>query len=124
MEATPIATPTPTTAPASAPAPAPATAPAPTPTPTPQVVENSMPIMAEGGETSSSSGGSFFKSLNWIEIGFAILGVYAISGAIMYYRFKIKQDKMINNDLQRQIDELKMNVQSGLTAKNTKYKSL
>lgn len=123
MEATPIATPTPTTAPAQAPAPAPAPTPAPTPAPMPQVAESNVPMMADGGQTSSSSG-SFFKSLNWIEVGFAILGVYAISGAIMYYRYKIKQDKLINNDLQRQIDELKMNVQTGLSAKNTKYKTL
>lgn len=102
-------------------------------TPQPQVmtsVSNSPtpPIMADGGTTidsNSSSGGgsikSFFDSLNWVEVGFAILGVASLSYVIYYYRFKLQQDKMINNELQRQIDEIKMNVQSVL---KDKYKKI
>lgn len=104
---TPVATPTPQVV---------ATPPTPTPTPTPTT-----PIMADGGTTSEGGVKGFFKQLNWIEVGFSILGVAALSYVIYYYRFKLKQDKMINNELQRQIDEIKMNVQSQL---KTKYKSI
>jgi hypothetical protein len=103
----------------------------PTPTPAPQVVATppptpivaeATPIMADGGTTESGGGvKGFLKSLNWIEVGFSILGVAALTYVIHYYRFKLRQDKMINNELQRQIDEVKMNVQ---TAMKGKYKSI
>lgn len=111
---TPIATPTP------------APAPAPTPAPAPMVAQPNVQ-MADGGNVVSdnSSGGSgftgFLKDLNWMEIGFSILGVSALAYVIYYYRFKIQQDKLINNELQRQIDEIKMNMQTTLKGK---YKSI
>lgn len=113
---TPIATtPAPAPAPVSSPAPAPAPAPVST---TPNVQ------MADGGnivnETSSGVKG-FFNDLNWMEVGFSILGVSALIYVIYYYRFKLQQDKLINNELQRQIDEIKMNLQSNLKGK---YKSI
>jgi hypothetical protein len=115
---TPIATPTaPTTpiAPAIAPTPAPMPT-APNPAPMPNVV------MGEGGSTEGrDGGGSFWKSLNLFEIGFSILGVASLSYVIYYYQFKLKQDKLINNELQRQIDELKMNMQTNMKGK---YKTL
>lgn len=75
--------------------------------------------MAYGGETSSSGGSvkAFFQSLNWLEIGFSILGVATLSSVIYYYKYKLKQDKMINNELQRQIDEIKMSMQPAPKAK-------
>jgi hypothetical protein len=117
---TPIA---PTTQIATATAPTPASAPmpsAPTPTPMPNVV------MADGGSTDngnndSGSGKSFWKSLNILEIGFSILGVASLSYVIYYYQFKLKQDKLINNELQRQIDEIKMNMQTNMKGK---YKTI
>jgi hypothetical protein len=120
METTPISTPIPAVAtPTPAPAPTPATA---TPPPTPMVVDNAPPPqMADGGMTSGNGVTSFFKSLNWIEVGFSVLGVASLTYIIYYYRFKLKQDKLINNELQRQIDEIKMNVQSNLKGK---YKSI
>ena len=125
MEATPI--------PISTPAPATATAPAITPTPTPAPAPAPMVAqpnvqMADGGNISSDSSGSsgsgvtgFLKDLNWLEVGFSILGVSALAYVIYYYRFKLQQDKLINNELQRQIDEIKMNLQSTLKGK---YKSI
>jgi hypothetical protein len=118
--ATPIAPTTPiatATAPTPAPAPMP---PAPTPTPMPNTV------MADGGSTDnggndSGSGKSFWKSLNILEIGFSILGVASLSYVIYYYQFKLKQDKLINNELQRQIDEIKMNMQTNMKGK---YKTI
>ena len=117
METTPIAS-TPATA-ITTPAPAPAVAP--TPAPAAPMVQ-AQPTMADGGMTSDSGGSkNFFSSLNWMEVGFSILGVAALTYVIYYYRFKMKQDKMVNNELQRQIDELKMNLQSSMKGK---YKSI
>jgi hypothetical protein len=118
---TPIVTPTPTTpiAPATAPTPAPA----PTPTPAPTSAPMPNVVMGEGGSTegSDSGGKSFWKSLNLFEIGFSILGVASLSYVIYYYQFKLKQDKLINNELQRQIDEIKMNMQTNMKGK---YKTM
>lgn len=103
---------------------APATPPAPTPAPAPIVATPSV-VMADGGTTASSSGDSglkgFLSSLNWVEVIIASLGVAALTYTIFYYRFKLKQDKMINSELQRQIDELKMNMQSAMKGR---YKTL
>jgi len=96
----------------------------PTPTPTTDVASPQPMTMANGGSTQdsgSSNSGSFFGSLNWLEVSFSILGVAALSYVIYYYRFKIKQDKLINNELQRQIDELKMNMQTNMKGK---YKTI
>jgi hypothetical protein len=119
MENTTIPTPTPTT---SAPAVATPPTPAPTPAPTPMVMTNPTPTMAEGGTTSEGGGvKSFFQSLNWMEVGLSILAVASLSYVIYYYRFKLQQDKLINNELQRQIDEIKMNLQPKLKGK---YKTI
>ena len=40
---------------------------------------------------------------------------------IHYYKFKMNEDKMINNELQKQIDEIKMNIQSTMKGK---YKTI
>ena len=80
---------------------------APAMTATPQV---GVP-MNDGGFVNTTGGTTgFFKNINWVEIGFAILGVASLCYVIYYYRFKVRQDKMVNNELQKQIDELKMNV--------------
>jgi hypothetical protein len=121
MEAT-TPTPTPTTPIAEATPTTPTPAPTPTPTPMPMVNSNpTMPTMAEGGATSEGGLKGFFKSLNWMEVTFSVLGVAALTYVIYYYRFKLKQDKMINNELQRQIDEIKMNLQVNMKGK---YKSM
>jgi hypothetical protein len=117
MEASITPTPNPT------PTPSAVATPTPTPTPTPEVATPQPMTMENGGATpsGSSSGGSFFSSLNWLEVSFSILGVAALSYVIYYYRFKLKQDKLINNELQRQIDELKMNMQTNMKGK---YKTI
>lgn len=76
------------------------------------------PMMAEGGAT---SGGSFWKSLNWLEIGFMVLGATSLFVLIKYYRDKAKEDKKERSETQRQVDELKMNLQNAL---KNKYKTL
>jgi hypothetical protein len=116
MEAT--TTPTPNVTPT--PTPSAVATPTPTPTPTPDVA-TPQPMTMENGGSTNSGGGSFFSSLNWLEVAFSVLGVAALSYVIYYYRFKVKQDKLINNELQRQIDELKMNMQTNMKGK---YKTI
>lgn len=109
----------------STPAPVAATPPVSTPPvaeatpPMPQSPYEPAPIMQDGGAVGSKKG--FFNQVNWIEAGFAILGVTALLYTIHYYRFRAKQDKMVNNELQRQIDEIKMNVQGSMKGK---YKTI
>jgi hypothetical protein len=113
------------TAPMTTPAPIVET-PTPTPAPAPMVAQpmvQAQPPMMENGGNVGGDGSikSFFKSLNYIEVGLTILGVTALIYTIHYYRFKSKEDKMVNNELQRQIDEIKMNLQSKM---NGKYKTI
>lgn len=56
----------------------------------------------------------FFKSLNWVEVGFMILGSAALISTMYYYKVQISRNKLINDRLQKQIDEVKMNVQSSM----------
>jgi hypothetical protein len=123
MEATTTPTPNVTSTPTPS-AVATPTTPTPTPMATPDMSSQQPMTMANGGTTQDSgksNSGSFFGSLNWLEVSFSILGVAALSYVIYYYRFKIKQDKLINNELQRQIDEIKMNMQTNMKGK---YKTI
>ena len=81
-----------------------------------------MATMADGGQTKSGNSiTDFFKSLNVMEVGLSILSVTALFYIIHYYKFKMNEDKMINNELQKQIDEIKMNIQSTMKGK---YKTI
>lgn len=113
INTTPISTP-----PISTPAPQVVATPPPAP-----IVNNTTPILPDNVTTinSGSSVSGYFNSLNWVEVGFGILGVAALSYLIFYYRYKLGEDKMINNELQRQIDEIKINLQ---TAMKGKYKTI
>lgn len=87
----------------------------PTPTDSPNISMESGGVSSEGGVK------GFLKSLNWIEVGLTILGVGALIFTIDYYRYKLREDKLINNELQRQIDEIKMNLQTNMKGK---YKTI
>lgn len=90
------------------------------PTSSPMATAPATP-MADGGTTPTNSGGGFFKSINWLEVGFMVLGAWALMQTIKYYRNKMISDKKEKTETQKQIDELKMNLQSAL---KNKYKSL
>jgi hypothetical protein len=92
--------------------------------PTPQVATPNMPQSnASGGGAEMKEGGiindakSFFKSISALEVIMTTLGIVAMAVLIDYYRFKRKEDKLANDDMQRQVDELKMNVQSAMKGK-------
>lgn len=91
---------------------------APSPTPAPQGdggVPAPTPIMANGGET--STGTSFFKSINWLEFGFMVLGTTALLYTIHYYKVQVEKTKLLNQRTAKQIDEIKMNLQSAMKGK-------
>lgn len=76
------------------------------------------PVVAPPPNTGSGDSlKDFFKSINWVEAGFAILGVIGLYYTVYYYRFRIKESKVSNADVQRQLDELKMNVQGAMKGK-------
>ncbi len=84
---------------------------------TPQVNASggSVETKAEGGFISDTK--NFFKSISALEVIMTTLGIVAMAVLIDYYRFKRKEDKLANDDMQRQVDELKMNVQSAMKGK-------
>lgn len=78
------------------------------------------PVMANGGETS----GSFFRNVNWVQIGFLMLGTAALFSLIYYHTQDMKRKKVSDarlTQLGRQIDELKMNIKPAMKGK---YKEL
>lgn len=89
------------------------------PAPTPQMegvaAPTATPIMENGGQT--SSGSSFFKSINWLEFGFMVLGTTALLYTINYYKVQMEKTKLLNQRTARQLDELKMNLQSAMKGK-------
>jgi hypothetical protein len=106
--------------PMATPPPAPATSIPPPPPASAQM--NSMMgdgSFADGGTTPTKSNGigDFFSGWNWLEIGLMTLGVAGIFYTINYYRYRIKSDKTENSDIQKQLDEVKMNVQSAMKGK-------
>lgn len=102
--------------------------PIPTPMPmdTPAVSQPPIaPVMAEGGSVSGDGDWmSFIKRLNWLEIGIGVLSVTALFWVIKYYRTKIKEDKLINNELQRQLDEHKINILSAMKEVGKDYQKI
>lgn len=76
------------------------------PVPAPVTIAgNVTPVMQQGGVV------GFFKSLNWLEIGFMVLGSAALL-SIMYNQLKVRENRLVNEKMQKQLDELKMNVQT------------
>lgn len=88
----------------------------PTPTPpieAPQPQAQAPTPMATPTPTPQSSGGSvtdIFKEMNWIEVGFGILGTATLYYAIYYYRYNINQNKFLIEKLQNQIDDSNMKI--------------
>lgn len=111
-------------APVVAPQPAPVAQPAPVVAAPMQQMPPAQPVMpgADPAAMPKQDGwNEFFRTLNWVEMGFMILGAAGLYYTIYYYRYKLREDKVSNMDIQRQLDELKMNVQPALKGK---YKSL
>lgn len=92
---------------ATAPAPA---APAAAPTPAAPA-----PVAAAPVEVSADSGRfggvkEAFQSLNWIEVGFGVLGTAALFSLINYYRYQTMAGKAINTEIQNRLDDISIKV--------------
>ena len=74
--------------------------PAPTPAPTPVPV-STMDMGSQGG------GDSFFKNLDWVEVGVGALGALALYFVIYYYKNKVVFEKIEKSQIQKQLDLIK-----------------
>jgi hypothetical protein len=102
-------------APAAAPAPA---APAPAPAPAPAAAPAPMaPAPMQSGSTDIKG---IMKNLNWVEIGFGILGTTALFYTIYYFRYNINMNKAFKVDIQNKIDDLTIRVSDLSSAVNGK----
>lgn len=99
MEAidTMASTPTPTT-PAATPAPV-------TPAPATPVVSSTPQTMGSGSSVLQT-----MKNLNWVEIGFGVLGAAALYYAIYYYKYSIKTSKAFQSEFQNKIDDINIKI--------------
>jgi len=92
-------------------APVVATAPVAAPAPAPAAPAPAAPMAAP--MTPPSSSGNFsdvFKRMNWIEVGFGVLGTAALYYTIFYYKWNITMSKTFNNEIQNKVDELTMKI--------------
>lgn len=84
-------------------------------TPTPEVVTQPAPSPAPVTTTpaTTDSGGnvvSILKNMNWIEVGFGVLGAAALYYAIYYYRYNINAQKSFQSEMQNKIDDLNIKI--------------
>lgn len=97
------------------------------PIPTPTTPTQSLPMaqnmtnMESGGATNVSSWNEFFKTLNLIEVGFLVLGATSLYFIIYYYNRRTMYEKNQLLDIQKQLDEIKMNLRSSM---KEKYKTI
>ena len=105
--------PTDTAAPAVAPA-------APVPAAAPMAAA---PVAPQMPQSSGSGGGimDVLKNLNWLEVGFGILGTAALYYTIYYYKYNITLSNTFRNEMQNKLDEVTIKMQdisSVLDSKN------
>lgn len=82
-----------------------AAAPAPAPAPAPvamQPVQMSAPTYSGGGIVDK------LKGLNWVEVGFGILGSAALYYTIYYYKFSIAMKKTNISEIMNRVDDLEI----------------
>jgi len=90
---------------------APAPAPPPVMAPAPAYPSPAAPVAAVPSTGGASNTLEFLKGINWLEVTFMVLGAVGLYSTIYYYRYKLKEDKVYNYDMQRQLD--KINQQMG-----------
>lgn len=82
----------------------PPSTPPPAPMPPPPTTPMGTGDEGNGDETLMGT----LKSLNWIEIGFGILGTAALLALIQYYRYSLNQQKAFQIEVQNKIDDLEI----------------
>jgi hypothetical protein len=98
-------------------APAPAAAPAPAPAPAPVTAA---PAPMPSSDSNSTDIKGILKGLNWVEIGFGILGTTALFYTIYYFKYNINMNKSFKVDMQNKIDDLTIRVSDLSSAVNGK----
>lgn len=81
----------------------------PVPVTTP-VAATPMPTTTESKPSSEGSVVSILKNMNWIEVGFGILGAAALYYIITYYRYNINAQKSFQKQMENKIDDLNIKV--------------
>jgi hypothetical protein len=81
----------------------------PAPITTPVVAATPMPT-TESKPSSEGSVVSILKNMNWIEVGFGILGAAALYYIITYYRYNINAQKSFQKQMENKIDDLNIKV--------------
>ena len=81
------------------------------------------PAVAPQMPQSSGGGGimDVLKNLNWLEVGFGILGTAALYYTIYYYKYNITLSNTFRNEMQNKLDEVTIKMQdisSVLDSKN------
>ncbi len=96
------------------PAPAAPTPPTPPVPPAPAAPAPAAPAQPAFTPPASSGGGDniidSLKSLNWLEIGFGVLGAAALYFTIYYYRYNMIATKSSLDGMQNKVDDLTMKV--------------
>lgn len=71
------------------------------------------PVMQDGGmmqPVNNNGWSGFFRTLNWVEIGFMTLGTAAFFTMIYYYKHTLNKGKESARKMQIEIDELSAKV--------------
>jgi hypothetical protein len=102
-------------APAAAPAPV-----APVPAPAPVAAAAPAPAPMPSSDSNSTDIKGILKGLNWVEIGFGILGTTALFYTIYYFKYNINMNKSFKVDMQNKIDDLTIKVSDLSSAVNGK----
>ena len=84
-----------------------AATPAPAPAPAPVTVQT---VQASSPVSSYSSGGIIdkLKQLNWVEVGFGVLGSAALYYTIYYYKYNMMMKKTTISELMNRMDDLEI----------------
>ena len=99
-----------------------AATPTPTPTPAPAPAAPA-PAYNDGGTTAPTGGGGTitqtFKNLDWVQVGFGVLGSAALFYAIYYFRYNIQMNKTFVKSVEARMDELTIKVADVSSVLNT-----
>jgi hypothetical protein len=111
-----------TTTPAPA-APTPQAVPAATTPAAAPVVDTTAPVTNSSNTSGDASLKDILKSLNWVEVGFGVLGSAALYYMIYYYKYNINTNKIVVSEMQNKIDELTIKVSDISSVLNEKESS-
>lgn len=96
-----------------------------TPVAAPQPVAPAPPtsVMPETTSNSGSGGGSvkeIVKNLDWVQVGFGVLGSAALFYAIYYFRYHIAMNKTFVKNIENKIDDLTIKLADVNSVMNTR----